>query len=126
MGPIWKSQPRSGGIPLIFPFETQLRTRMGPVRYLSVNFGWGIVQNSIQAAYFSATQVTLHPFAAYYNITNGLTPKCYCILSNSMDHNHVAVHSFLKELLPKVKSLVSELKHIHYFSDGSAAQYKNR
>ena len=62
-----------------------------------------IVQNSMQAAYFSATQVTLHPFAVYYNTTNGLTSKCYCILSNSMDHNHVAVHSFLKELLPKVK-----------------------
>lgn len=80
-----------------------------------------IVQDSIQAAYFSATQVTLHPFVAYYNTTNALTSQCYCILSNSMDHNHVAVHSFLKELLPKVKSLVPELKHIHYFSDGSAA-----
>ena len=85
-----------------------------------------IIQESIQVAYFATSQITLHPFVIYYNTPNGLSSKSFCVVSSSLVHNHLSVHSFICSLIPAIKNIIPELKHISYFTDGSAAQYKNR
>ena len=86
-----------------------------------------IIQDAAQAIYFASKQITLHPFVVYYKDSNVLKSKCYCILSDNLDHGHIAVHAFLSSLMPRMKSLTqNQLDYIHYFTDGCAAQYKNR
>ena len=36
------------------------------------------------------------------------------------------VHAFIRRLVPKIRHYVPDLKRIFYFTDGCAAQYKNR
>lgn len=85
-----------------------------------------IIQDSIQSAYFSSVQITLHPFVMYYDTPEGLSSKSFCIVSNSLVHSHVSVHCFISALIPLIKASLPDLHHIYYFTDGSAAQYKNR
>lgn len=47
------------------------------------------------------------------------------MISDSLRHDTVAVHVFLNKLVIQLKQKFPEVKYIQYFSDGSAAQYKN-
>ncbi len=51
--------------------------------------------------------------------------KSYCVVSDDRDHNAVEVHKFIQVVIGSLKLLLPNLKHIHYFSDGAASQYKN-
>jgi hypothetical protein len=50
----------------------------------------------------------------------------FVVISESNTHDTVAVHLFQRLLLKFLAEKVSTPKHIVYFSDGCAAQYKNR
>lgn len=51
----------------------------------------------------------------------------YVIISNCLHHDTVAVYLFQKNLIAYLKKkLASHPQKIYYFSDGAAAQYKNR
>ena len=86
-----------------------------------------VTQNEIQAGYFWKKQHTLHPFVIYYRRENGgVKHKSYCVLSDYLKHDAESVHTFIKELIPKLKDLIQGLEKIHIFSDGGPAHYKNK
>ena len=86
-----------------------------------------VVQDAIQGYHWTNDQATLHPFVYYYKCQDTLTAGSFCIISDCLTHDTVAVHCFIKELLSYLKSnVIDEVSKIYYFTDGCAAQYKNR
>jgi hypothetical protein len=85
-----------------------------------------VVQDAVQASYFSGTQVTLHPYVAYYHENSEGKSQSYCIISNHMVHDSTAVAIFNDDIVSQLKNEIPGLTTVHYWSDGSAAQYKNR
>ena len=74
-----------------------------------------IVQDAAQSFHWNNSEATIHPFAMYYKDKDtGLT------------HDTNLVYTFLKRLLNEfIKPDFPNIKKVVYFSDGSAAQYKN-
>lgn len=86
-----------------------------------------IVQDAAQGFHWHNIQVTLHPFVVYYfDVSEDvLKSKSFCFISDCLKHDTTAFFTFQKSLLQHLKRELLHLKHIIYFSDGSAAQYKN-
>ncbi|XP_050527828.1 uncharacterized protein LOC126897924 [Daktulosphaira vitifoliae] len=84
------------------------------------------VQDEIQSFHWVNKQATLHPFVYYYKIENIIKCRCICIISDHMEHNTVAVHTFQNHLIQDIRLTVPFVKKIHYFSDGASSQYKNK
>ena len=85
-----------------------------------------LIQDAAQGYHWDNTQATLHPFVVYYkSSTNILKCKSFCVVSDYLKHDTVAVHVFIKKLLESLLSLSINISHIYYFSDGAASQYKN-
>jgi hypothetical protein len=61
----------------------------------------------------------------YYKDAEEVKSAGYCIINDCREHDTIAVHVFLVKLITSLKKGSMEIKHIHYFSYGSAAQYKN-
>lgn len=86
-----------------------------------------VVQDEAQSFHWNNDQATLHPFAVYYNDKGEIKYTSFVIISQCLIHDSVAVHLFQRKLISFLKSdVLPSLKKIYYFSDGSAAQYKNR
>ncbi|KAE8740755.1 hypothetical protein FOCC_FOCC013723 [Frankliniella occidentalis] len=87
-----------------------------------------IKQRSSQSNYFNVKQSTLHPFyMQYINGKGEIDKHCFVIISNHMDHSTVAVNIFQKKFIDYIRTTLNiEVKKITYFSDGCAAQYKNK
>jgi hypothetical protein len=87
-----------------------------------------VIHDEVQAAHWQKTQVTLHPFVIYYKGENDEVAKhkSYCVLSDYLKHDAESVHTFIKELIPKLKELIIGIDAIHFFSDGGPAHYKNK
>ena len=49
-----------------------------------------------------------------------------CVISDGLTHSTAAVYSYQERVLPVLKSVQPGLRKIHYFTDGCAAQYKNK
>ena len=86
-----------------------------------------IVQDAVQGFHWENSQATLHPFVVYYKELGNeeVQSSSLCIISDCPRHDTIAVHVFLRESVEYLKSLIGEIHLIHYFSDGSAAQYKH-
>ena len=90
------------------------------------NFSY-VVQDEIQSFHWENKQATLHPFVAYCRMTGGtLEHRNICVVSDSREHSTVTVHAFLRVVIPYLQTQFSDMKKIHYFTDGCAGQYKNR
>lgn len=85
-----------------------------------------ITQDAVQSAYYSSDQCTLHPFAIYYMDGNELKEKSLLVISSCKKHDTIAVYQFQTKLLHFLRSEFESVKKITFFSDGAAAQYKNR
>lgn len=85
-----------------------------------------VMQDEVQAYHWNNSQATLHPFAIYFKSDDNIQNLNYVCISESLTHNTVAFHLFLSKLMPDLKRKIPGLKKIFYFSDGSAAQYKNK
>ena len=83
-----------------------------------------VVQDGVQGFYLKNSHMTLHPFVVYHKLNDVLQNKCHCIISNCMPHDTISVHVFLDKLMAELKVCLS-FELVHYFSDGSAVQYKN-
>ena len=79
-----------------------------------------------QSHHWDAPQCTVHPFVVYWRENGEGQHQSFCIISDNLKHNTTAVHAFQKALIPRLKEKIPSLTKIRYFSDGSAAQYKNR
>jgi hypothetical protein len=86
-----------------------------------------ILQDEIQSYHWSSSQATIHPFIVYYQWQGKLKHLQYVFISNCLEHNTVAFYVFQSKLVSILKeTLPFDLVKIKYFSDGSAAQYKNK
>lgn len=85
-----------------------------------------VYQNSVQAVHYNNTQATIHPFAAYVKRNGDIVPLNCVVISDNLEHNTTTFHAFLRRFVKFVKSAVTTLIKIIYFSDGAVAQYKNR
>lgn len=87
-------------------------------------------QNEIQAAHFDKIQATIHPIVAYFKNEKGeLKNLSFVIISDHLTHNTVAVHMFQKKCIDFINhhtNIYPAISKIIYFTDGSAAQYKNK
>lgn len=79
-------------------------------------------QDEIQSAHWGHRQVTLFTAVAWLHNDK----RSFVIVSDDMDHGKFAVWTFLKALIMELKAEFTNLVKIKIFSDGSAAQFKNR
>lgn len=97
-----------------------------------------VIQDAVQGFHWNNDQATIHPFVAYYygknipssSATNaaardGLHFLNFAVISDSLVHDAVAVHCFVRKLIRFLSSVILVQKK-YYFSDGAAAQYKNK
>lgn len=84
-----------------------------------------IVQDSAQSFHWNNCQATLHPFVIYYRQNKELMHKSFVAISECNQHDIIAVHLFQTRLIEYLK-LSHQIHKIYYFSDGCAAQYKNK
>ena len=61
-----------------------------------------------------------------FSLIAGIHHRPHCITSDDMDHDVSMVYQIKKECIQHVQQKVQGLTKIMYFSDGCAAQYKNR
>ena len=85
-----------------------------------------VIQDEVQSFHWNNLQCTLHPVVVYYQNCNMLKHFSYCIISNDLEHDTGFVYEVQKKVLADIKLKLSGLENIEYFSDGCAAQYKNR
>lgn len=85
-------------------------------------------QDEIQTAYFEQRQVTIHPMLAYYykhqDEDKFLVKHSLIVISDDMTHDAFAVKVFEDEALKILASEIPDLKKVHEWTDGCAAQYK--
>ena len=81
----------------------------------------------VQSAYWNASMVTLHPAVAYYRSEDGqVSHKSRVFISDELGHNSATVFAFIKELIPHLKVMLPQIKHIHYYTDSPTSQYRNK
>lgn len=91
-----------------------------------------VLQDEAQGFHWNNSMATVHPFVVYFKEVNPktgqpeLVHRSFVFISDCLTHNTVLVHAFQRKLLPYLRNYVPNLKKLYYFSDGSAAQYKNR
>ena len=84
----------------------------------------GKYANEIQSVHFGSghQQVTLHT-GVYY--TKGRDPVSFCTVSPCLEHNPVAIWSYLDPVFNHIKD-EHELSTVHIFSDGPVTQYRQK
>lgn len=85
-----------------------------------------VAQDEVQGFHWNNDQCTLHPVVVYFDHENSLNHLSYCIISDDNNHDVSFVYEVQKRVINDLKSKISGLKTIEYFSDGCVAQYKNR
>ena len=91
----------------------------------SENYSY-VLQDEIQSYHWENLQCTLHPIVSYMKINGELVSNCACILSDHKSHSTAAVHCFLDVYIPYLQTVCPSVEIVYYFTDGSAAQYKNK
>lgn len=85
-----------------------------------------ILQDEAQSYHWSHSQATIHPFVVYFK-EEELKHLNFVIISDCLNHNTTAVYLFQTKLMEYLKCKFQRPpKKFFYFTDGSAAQYKNK
>lgn len=90
-----------------------------------------VLQDEAQGFHWNNSMATVHPVVVYYKGKDQetgnqiLLHKSIVFISDCLTHNTVLVHVFQKKLIEFLRGIFPNLKKLYYFSDGSAAQYKN-
>ena len=86
-----------------------------------------ICQDAAQGFHWENSQCTLHPFVIYWkNKADAIKSQSYCFLSADTKHTTTMVYCFLEQLIMDIKAHWPKVTKLHYFTDGCAAQYKNK
>ncbi|XP_047041242.1 uncharacterized protein LOC124645471 [Helicoverpa zea] len=82
------------------------------------------MSEEVQSMHFGAskTQVTLHTGVIFFKGGQ----KSFCTVSPSNVHQPHAIWAHLKPIINLGKTLVSNIKRIHIFSDGPSSQYRQK
>ena len=92
----------------------------------SENFTF-IIQDEIQSYHWCKEQATLHPVVMYYKENGTVKHKSFCVISDIELHHDVSmVYEIQAVFLTYLKACHPKVSKVEYFSDGSAAQYKNK
>jgi len=85
------------------------------------------IQDEVQVYHWAHQSCTVHPVVCYYKTvkTHCWFPSL-CFLSEELWHDVVTVHLIQEKTIQHLKKAVPQLEFVEYFSDGCAAQYKNR
>ena len=95
------------------------------VLHFAKNYSF-LVQDAAQGFYWDNSKATIHPFVIYYVDGSGkLAHKSYVCVSDHKTHDTISVCSFFKLFMNTTSVSNFHLHKVFYFSDGSAAQYKN-
>lgn len=85
------------------------------------------IQDAVQGFHWNNSQATLYPIAIYFKSDGKTQHTNFIIISDCLVHDSVAVHLFHRQLNVFLrKKFKTTPKKITYFSDGSAAQFKNK
>lgn len=85
-----------------------------------------IVLDEIQSFHWSNQQTTIHPFVYYYKNAEIKSSRNFCIISDHLVLDTVAVFTVQKHLIDDIKIIALQVRKVIYFSDGSSSQYKNK
>lgn len=84
------------------------------------------IQDEIQSYHWTKEQATIHPFGVYYRTDTNIEFTNCIIISDIKKHNSTTVNIFINNFVEFISQNIRKPKKIIYFSDGSAAQYKNK
>ena len=65
---------------------------------------------------------TVHPFIFYHKEEGVLKAKSFAVISDRLVHDTLSVFAFKSLLINEIRRMGIHMEHIHYVSDGSAAQ----
>ena len=81
-------------------------------------------QREIMASHWSNESVTVFTAVFYYRDDNkNLKHLSYALISDELSHDKGSIYVFNKALLDAVSKKIS-FKQVHYWSDGTSAQFK--
>ncbi|KAG1665912.1 ARL14 effector protein [Nymphon striatum] len=83
------------------------------------------VQDEVQSFHWNKSQCTIHPVVIYFKEEGKLNHQSLCCISDDLEHDTGFVHALQSQVVSYLAKEHLSIKHIHYFSDGCAAQYKN-
>ena len=83
-------------------------------------------QEEIQSAYWSQTQLIIHPAVAYFKKDDKLSHQSYVFISDEPKHDTKFVFASLRSLVPQLIELIPTLEYIHYWTDSPMNQYRNK
>lgn len=84
------------------------------------------VQEAVQAFHWNNNRATLFPVVIYYRENDELRPLSFVGISDCMNHDTISVYMFQTELMTFLKDRFPPINKISYFTDGAAAQFKNK
>ncbi|GBN94497.1 hypothetical protein AVEN_228038-1 [Araneus ventricosus] len=99
--------------------ESLLESEVTVVCDFSENYSF-VLLDEAQSYHWNSSQATVHPFVVFFTEENTLQHYS----SECLEHNNVAVHLFQQKLIDLLK--FENRLIFFYFSNGSAAQYKNK
>lgn len=85
-----------------------------------------VVQDEAQGHHWVNRQATVHPFVYYLKEDGKVKSKCFCVISDTKEHDTATVHCFQHHLINTIKEKHSHIEKLIYFSDGASSQYKNK
>lgn len=86
-----------------------------------------VIQNEIQSYHWARGGCTVHPVGMYLAHENGdKIISNHCFISDDLEHDTVFVNAVQREMMKWLTEHHPQVKKVHYFTDGCAAQYKNR
>ena len=77
-----------------------------------------------QSYHWNQKQITIHPMMLYYKQNGELQKDGYIAITDDLKHDARAVATFEKEAICHVRDRGVDIKKIHQWTDGCAAQYK--
>ena len=83
-------------------------------------------QEEIQSAYWSQTQVTIHPVVAYFKNKEIVCHQSFVFISDEPRHDARFVFALLRSLVLQLIQLIPELEYIHCWADSPTSQYRNK
>jgi hypothetical protein len=88
-----------------------------------------VLQDEAQGFRWNNAQTTIHPFVIYFKKSDALNTEHenLVMVSDCLKHDSILLHTFQQHLMKFIQNTFElPLKKMVYFSDRSAAQYKNR
>lgn len=108
-------------------FENKKKETSSTEIVLQVDFAENFTilsQDEIQSAHWAHPQATMFTGCSWGNM--GEEKHSYIVISNELSHDKCTVWVFLHKIIQDLKIHYPSLKKVLIFSDGCAAQFKNR